>query len=413
MFKKATMIIFTSFLISSPFKVFPEPAGESPVAREVKGEVWIEEDGTSKTLKEGDLIPWGSVILTGEKGEIKISTPDGSELKLYSSSKLILDESLIEKRPRVMLSFGVLLNKVSKFFSNIVSFRTYSPSSVCGVRGTTYYVEAGIDGSSLVYVEEGSVVIEGLTLKRGDSVEVALTDRDKKVIKGKLKKYLPGRWYRKHRKVNPEVIKRLLSNAEKKKGKIEKILEEYKKMSPEELAKSEIDVSRQLAFLGLLTSKPWKNRIGKGEFSKAKRLLKAYFKSSGKIRNMPVRVKKRIEKNLRIKNIPEELLKRWLSLSKKEKKEILEKLKKWKNLSREQRETIVKNYIKFNRLPPEKRKRIIENYKKFKKMSPEQRKRILELYKKWEKLSPEQRERLKRKFREMKKQRGIRKHLRR
>ncbi len=379
-----------------------------PVITRVEGSVMVSLNGASHTPESGERVEWGSVITTGENATVTLETPDGSEITLYSHSRLMVDASLIESRPRVILSYGTVFQKVAKFFSRMVSFRVFSPSAVCGVRGTEFYVEAGLDGSSMVYVKEGKVEVGGELLKAGEALEVIWKDNGWFKRRKRMEKYAPGAWARKHHTLPRDIVRRLIESDRVNLKEVEKRLRESLKDGKVaegragDLVKAEIDAGRWMSRLMLLSSKPWKERLGPRAKAFVKKELKRTQKIAKRMRRLPVRVRHAVEREMRLVNIPHKILERYLSMKPEERRQLIQRLKKWKSLTPEQRARVVRNYIRFKKMPPKLRKRIIENYKRFIKLPPEERRRILQLYRKWKQLPPEERERLRQRFREMK-----------
>lgn len=370
-----------------------------PLFLKVEGDVSVELNGKRIPAKNGQYIPWGSTIFTGEAGNGEIQSPDGSTIKLFPSSVLTIDESLIENRSRLMLSLGVMWSRVAKFFSEMVSFRAYSPSAVCGVRGTSFFMETGFDGSSLIYVEEGSVIVEGNFLEKGEGMEIWVGENGTEVKPVRVDRYEPGEFFKKHQQLNPHLLKNV---EEIKKKDIEgtKFILKEKKIDAEFLINTEMETSRIISLLKLLSTEKWQKEMDDEHRLKIKNFYASYSNLSRNMGNMPLKIKREVERKLRLKSLPDELLKRWNSLSKEEKKEMIKKLKIWSSIPFEQKEKIVRNYLRFKSLPPEKKKEILKNYKKFKKLPPEKRERIMQLYRKWKNLPEEEKERLKKKFKE-------------
>jgi hypothetical protein len=81
--------------------------------------------------------------------------------------------------------------------------------------------------------------------------------------------------------------------------------------------------------------------------------------------------------------LPQENLKRWLSLSPKEKSELTSRYRKWQSLPEAQRARIKQNLDSLKKITPYEAALIKENYKKYRRLSPQERLNISERFQKW------------------------------
>ncbi len=114
-------------------------SGESATVVSVAGQV----ESGGKRLANGDLLPQGSVIRTGEDGSVTLDLADGSVVSMQKSSVLTLDEMVrvtgvaAARSIRLKLDSGRVETTV-KPHRDVGRFEIVTPVAVSAVRGTQF-----------------------------------------------------------------------------------------------------------------------------------------------------------------------------------------------------------------------------------------------------------------------------------
>ncbi|WP_078125882.1 FecR family protein [Leptospira alexanderi] len=127
----------------------------------VKGQASVMRDVQTK-LHRGDLLNESDIILTNAGGAVDIGLTDSSVIRVKENSRLILKE-LRENNGsqiKINLTAGRLLNVVEKEKKGS-NFYVETPSTVAGVRGTSFEVSTS-KNESMVFVVEGAVEVISL-----------------------------------------------------------------------------------------------------------------------------------------------------------------------------------------------------------------------------------------------------------
>jgi ferric-dicitrate binding protein FerR (iron transport regulator) len=110
---------------------------------------------------------------------VEFTLPDGSMIRLASSTVYGIDEAVFQGKDRQRFSGKLILGRIwSKIRQRVVGKRgTYSvetPTAVMGVRGTVFNVDAAADTSTEVMVFDGRVGVEPpLVVAGADKEEIA------------------------------------------------------------------------------------------------------------------------------------------------------------------------------------------------------------------------------------------------
>ena len=83
---------------------------------------------------------------------------------------------------------------------------------------------------------------------------------------------------------------------------------------------------------------------------------------------------------------PQENIRKWLSLSREEKSELISRYRRWRSLPEAERARIRQNLDSLKKMTPYEAALIRENYKKYRRLSPQERLNILERFQKWNRL---------------------------
>jgi hypothetical protein len=115
----------------------------------------------------------------------KVNDDDGSMLRLGPSSELKLQDVKLDKKDKrkkqvkTKLFVGRMWAAVTSLFGSDSEFEVTTENAVAGVRGTRFSAEAASDGSTLVKVYDGKVLISNKPIyavaghTKGKRVEVA------------------------------------------------------------------------------------------------------------------------------------------------------------------------------------------------------------------------------------------------
>ncbi|QEN07256.1 hypothetical protein EXM22_04365 [Oceanispirochaeta crateris] len=117
----------------------------------------------------GMMVETGDSIITGYDGYAELEMEDGSVVKVNEDSIFKLASVQTDRGSRnnfqlVLGSAGYKFTKAMRDEEPTIS----TPSTVCGLRGTEFTVLAGIDGSALYVVDEGSVAVSS----KGEEVQL-------------------------------------------------------------------------------------------------------------------------------------------------------------------------------------------------------------------------------------------------
>ena len=114
------------------------------------------------TAEVNMVVYFGDEIRTREEGEATISFVDQSLLKIHSNTHVALNTiiSPLEKRNSVLLYFGRIWNKVRKAVVGMRSHEVQTPTAVLGVRGTEFEAASYEDGTTIVRVDSGKVMVD-------------------------------------------------------------------------------------------------------------------------------------------------------------------------------------------------------------------------------------------------------------
>ena len=131
--------------------------------------------GEWKDLEIGMNLAAGDIIKTGMGSEVSLREDD-FEIHIQENSTFTISEKYEDgdKKSSFMLFFGRMKFKLVRPGSKEPEIRTQTVSLT--IRGTEFEVGSGYDGSTLVLMNEGSVVVKGnkseLVLIKGEGTEV-------------------------------------------------------------------------------------------------------------------------------------------------------------------------------------------------------------------------------------------------
>jgi hypothetical protein len=137
------------------------PIGSATVS-EAKGEVTVTSpQGSPLTIQRGLTLAPDSTIETA-KGSLLLQLQDGSQVLIKAHSKVVLRSPDRDKGYWLELLLGKILATVQKRMGSTPSFRLGTPTAVITVRGTRFLVDVNKSYKTTVEVYEGLVEVASL-----------------------------------------------------------------------------------------------------------------------------------------------------------------------------------------------------------------------------------------------------------
>jgi len=191
--------IFTVFLGVSAFLFSASLFGltlQAAVITEVKGPVKIiNQQGASRAAVNGASVMGDEIVDTGKGGRAALVFDDGSKVELGPSTRVKVNDMMLTGNTTVLLYLGRLFAHIIPAQSAEHSYEVQTLTTTAGVRGTEFEVAAGMDGSSLVSVENGrvDVILEEneVSVQAGEEANISY---DGKVMKGRRGKRTDEEW---------------------------------------------------------------------------------------------------------------------------------------------------------------------------------------------------------------------------
>ena len=108
---------------------------------------------------------FGDHIRTGKASKVTITFTDQSLLEIQSDTRVALNTiiSPVEKKNSVLLFFGRIWSKLRKRIVQMRGYEVQTPTAVLGVRGTEFEAASYEDGTTIVRVDSGEVVVDSET----------------------------------------------------------------------------------------------------------------------------------------------------------------------------------------------------------------------------------------------------------
>ena len=148
-------------LLLPSFDLVAQAANKSAIAAftQLKRDVWIQTDGHSKQpAKLGQQLFYGNIVVTGKSGYAVIMFVDGNQVKLQSSSELILQSRLQQQSllTKLKLNIGKLWLNITKYSEKT---EVHTPNAVASVKGTEFIIIYSPDSLTILGVIAGKVLI--------------------------------------------------------------------------------------------------------------------------------------------------------------------------------------------------------------------------------------------------------------
>lgn len=108
---------------------------------------------------------FGDHIRTGKASKVTITFTDQSLLEIQSDTHVALNTiiSPLERKNSVLLFFGRIWSKLRKRIVQMRGYEVQTPTAVLGVRGTEFEAASYEDGTTIVRVDSGEVVVDSET----------------------------------------------------------------------------------------------------------------------------------------------------------------------------------------------------------------------------------------------------------
>lgn len=161
---KRTVIVFILFFIAL-FYISAQDVTVSYV------EGWVDKKESSGELTElfiGDVLKPGEAVVTSSDGLAELEMDNGTVIKVGPDSVFLVEDMPVGQDKQT--GFAALMGNVSYKFGKFTGAEPMSRTqgAVLGVRGTEFVVVSAADGSSLIHVLSGKVVVSA----QGQSVEL-------------------------------------------------------------------------------------------------------------------------------------------------------------------------------------------------------------------------------------------------
>lgn len=138
---------------------------------EIHGHVTVKHpDGTTATLKFGDLIMMGDIVETDASGTVHILFIDDTDLKIGKNARLAIDEYVFDSGPQRGSSSVSMLRGVFEYTSGLIGHNdpdngehVHTGYGNIGVRGTQFIVQQDpCSSTQMVYLIQGELAITPL-----------------------------------------------------------------------------------------------------------------------------------------------------------------------------------------------------------------------------------------------------------
>ena len=156
-------------LVAAAVPAAAQDVGQVVVAvGEVKGAA---PGASPRPLAAGDGFSLGYEIATGASSEALLTFDPRGSLRLYDETRIRIDQALVDSAGRASSRLSVLVGRlrlaVGSLFRGELAIDT--PTAVVGIKGTDLWLAVAADGTTLVAVFEGEVLVSG---KAGGEVRV-------------------------------------------------------------------------------------------------------------------------------------------------------------------------------------------------------------------------------------------------
>ncbi len=119
----------------------------------VVGEAFVERNGKQVTATVGMNVGSGDSIITKKASIVELLFLDGSAVKIFENAKVKI-ASVQEKEENISVVNGVVKAKIAKLQKAELK-KIYTPTTVCAIRGTEFFVAVSDSSNSRINMEEG------------------------------------------------------------------------------------------------------------------------------------------------------------------------------------------------------------------------------------------------------------------
>jgi len=123
----------------------------------VVGEVIVEHEGKENIAVVGMKLSQGDIITTKNASIAELQYADKSTVRIFENTKVKV-AAIQDNQENVSIINGVIKAKISKLQKG-ESKKVYTPTTVCAVRGTEFFVAVSDSSNSRVNMEEGSLAL--------------------------------------------------------------------------------------------------------------------------------------------------------------------------------------------------------------------------------------------------------------
>ncbi len=123
----------------------------------VVGDVVIERDGKQTLAVVGMQLAQGDIVVTKNASITEFQFADKSTVRIFENTKVKV-AAIQDKEENVSVINGVIKAKISKLQKG-ESKKVYTPTTVCAIRGTEFFVAVSDSSNSRVNMEEGALAL--------------------------------------------------------------------------------------------------------------------------------------------------------------------------------------------------------------------------------------------------------------
>ncbi len=134
-------IMFSIIFLTTSFShiVHAKEVGRSIV---VLGEAWIMHGNNKNKLTPGHRLQQSDIIVTGERGRVRLLMADGSKVYISPKSRISLQRYAYSKKSKLLAGFDLFWGKVRFLVKKLATknsrFKVHTTTAVLGVRGTEF-----------------------------------------------------------------------------------------------------------------------------------------------------------------------------------------------------------------------------------------------------------------------------------
>ncbi|MCX8123011.1 MAG: FecR family protein [Spirochaetes bacterium] len=123
----------------------------------VVGEVIVERDGKQMIAVVGMKALQGDIVITRNASIAELKYTDNSIVRIFENTKVKI-AAVQDNQENVSVINGVIKAKISKLQKG-ESKKVYTPTTVCAIRGTEFFVAVSDSSNSRINMEEGTLTL--------------------------------------------------------------------------------------------------------------------------------------------------------------------------------------------------------------------------------------------------------------